>query len=99
MEHRTREDLDSALHTFAHPHAKGREARKQDEPRVLKELHIKQLHDGTFYHTLHHENGLREEGSTGDLDSVHDALEEHFGEPNAGEQEEHEEHRSNHGKD
>lgn len=82
-----REDLDSALHTLTH--SRHKEAVK-DEPRsaeVLKELHIRKLHDGSLHHTLHHENGLRSEGSTHDLDDVHDALEEHFGEPNTDEEE------------
>jgi hypothetical protein len=85
----THKDLDTAFHALTH-----REAHKprsvevaKEEPRVLKELHIRKLHDGSLHHTLHHENGMREEGSTHDLDDVHDALEEHFGEPNTDEEE------------
>jgi len=84
MEHRTREDLDSALHTFTHP---GPKKVEKKEPEVEKELHVRKLHDGSYHHTVsHHPYGERREGSTHDLDEIHDLLEEHFREQKEGEE-------------
>lgn len=58
----------------------------------LKEMHVKELHDGTYHVAMHHgrdqygmEHKPPTEGSAQDLDGVHDHLEEHMGAPNDGE--------------
>jgi hypothetical protein len=95
----TKENLDQAFHTLTHPrHKKAETPEEHDHERPRKHLHVHELHDGTYHVEKDHGEGEMEAGSANDLDEVHDAVEEHFGEPNAGEQEEHEEHRSNHGK-
>lgn len=51
----------------------------------LKEFHAKELHDGTFMHKKMHgmdQQGMPvqpDEDGSGDLDAVHDAMEEHMG--------------------
>jgi hypothetical protein len=94
--HKTmREDLDSAFHTLTHPHRKD-EAKQEQGSRVVRELHLKQLEDGTLHHEMRHPNGLQVFDTTHDLDLVHDLLEQHFGTENEGEQEEREEHGEQH---
>jgi hypothetical protein len=85
-----REGLDSAFHTLTHPHRK--EEATEGGHRVVRELHLKQLEDGTLHHEMHHPNGLQVFDTTHDLDLVHDLLEQHFGTENEGEHEEREEH-------
>lgn len=82
-----RPDLEAALHTMAHPRQKEPAYDpKRLEHDEVKELHVKRLHDGTFSHVLHDGTSPAREGSTADLDDVHDAIEEHFGTPNDGEE-------------
>lgn len=58
---------------------------KKTPHKPLKEFHAKELHDGTYMHRKMHGKDQYdmpvkpdEEGS-GDLDAVHDAMEEHMG--------------------
>jgi hypothetical protein len=91
MPERDRETAAAPLaHKYRHPitHAAHHEASDHEG---ATEFHVKKLHDGTYHHERiyahDHMGPVRpsEEGS-GDLDSVHDALEEHFNEPNEDEE-------------
>lgn len=83
-----REDLEMVHHTLTNPRRRAEESKEHDQgAEAEKELHVKKLHDGSYHHTVSHPYGERREGSTHDLDDIHDLLEEHFGEPNADEQE------------
>ncbi len=76
----TRQDLDMALHTMTHPSPKEpTQEGKEPEHDAIKEFHVKRLHDGTFHHVLHDGMNEPQEGSAADLDGVHAALHEHFG--------------------
>ena len=70
------EHLELAGHALAHGHA-------TQKPR--KEMHVRELHDGS-YHIMRHHGEAMTEHSAPTLDHVHDHLEEHFGEPNEGEE-------------
>ena len=74
--------------------------------RPMKDMHIKELHDGTYHVERHHGHdhmGMPvhppHTGSAADVDGIHDHVEEHFGSPNEGEPEElkHEKGESLHG--
>jgi hypothetical protein len=71
-----------ATHGLAH--GKHKEPKKH-----LKKFMAEELHDGTYAHEKHHgvPGEMPERGSAKDLDEVHDAMEEHMGSPNAGEEE------------
>ncbi len=82
-----RPDLEVALHTMNHHRQKEpAKEEKQADHEELKEFHVKRLHDGTFSHVLHDGTGPGREGSTPDLNDIHDALEQHFGTPNDAEE-------------
>lgn len=70
-----------ATHGLAHEKAK--ELKKH-----LKEMHVRQLHDGTHHVALHDGKGGMTEHGAADLDQVHDLMEEHMGDPEANPQEE-----------
>jgi len=85
MEHRMREDLASAAHTFAHPsRPKPAESKEHDRDRPLKHFHAQELHDGTYHVKTDYGEGQMETGSANDLDEVHDHLEEMMGDPTEG---------------
>jgi hypothetical protein len=90
-----REDLESAFHTLTHHPKKAEKRDSEEHERPRKHFHAHELHDKTYHIEKDHGEGEMETASAGDLDEVHDALEEHFGGPNEGEQEgeEHEEHK------
>lgn len=69
-------------------HALSHERKKSEKKKHLKEMHVKELHDGTYHIMKHHGHPEMQptEGSAQDLDQVHDALEEHMGDPNEGEE-------------
>jgi hypothetical protein len=74
-------DHEMAKHALAHE--SGSKAKKH-----LKEMHIRELHDGTHHVAMHDgKGGPPKEASASDLDHVHDLMEEHMGQPNEGEQE------------
>jgi hypothetical protein len=88
MAKNTRPDLEMALHTMTHPRKKElAKDEKKSEHEEKKEFHVTRLHDGTFHHVLHDGMERDKEGSTADLDDVHDRLEEAYRTPNDGEQE------------
>ena len=72
-----------AKHALSHEH-------KKSKMKALKEMHVKELHDGSYHmKKMSGKPGEEpEEGSAKDLDEVHDAMEEHMGEKNQGEGEE-----------
>src|SRR5580658_2325434 len=74
-------DHELAAHALAH------KTPKKATPKPMKEFHAKEVHDGTFHITKHSGKPGEEpkEGSATDMDQVHDALEEHMGQPNEGE--------------
>jgi len=78
-------EIDMALHALTHPRrkAKDEEPKKEAHPDAGKELSVTRLHDGSLHYSV---SGV--EGSTEDLDEVHDLLEKEFGEPNEGEEQE-----------
>ena len=96
----TASELDRKMHPHsAHSDGQSTRSHGQSGSRVVKELHLKQLEDGTLHHEMRHPNGLQVFDTTHDLDLVHDLLEQHFGSENEGEEEhgadrasEHEEH-------
>ena len=47
--------------------------------KALKEMHIREMHDGSYHVMRHHGDRPVKEGSAADLDQVHDAIEEHMG--------------------
>jgi hypothetical protein len=84
-----RPDFDAALHTMTHPRQK-EPAKDQKEPpqqhEEKKEFHVTRLHDGSFHHVQRDGIEPDKEGSAQDLDGVHEALHQHFGTPNEGEE-------------
>ena len=76
MEH----EHELARHALAH-------GKKHEMPKALREFHVKELNDGTYHHIKHHGDGKPPtEGSSTELDGAHDAMEEHMGQPNDGEE-------------
>lgn len=66
---------DLADHALGVGPAKGKRVKA---PKPLKKFHAEELHDGTYNFTKHHGDSPDESGS-GDLDRIHDMMEEHFG--------------------
>jgi hypothetical protein len=66
----------------------GSKPKMPPKPKPRKMMHIEELHDGSYMSESHKGDGSEPmKASHKDLDGVHDQLEEHFGSPNAGEEE------------
>lgn len=76
-------EFELAGHALAHGPVKGVSAKAGQANKPLRQMHVRELHDGSYHVARHHAEGHITEHGAPTLDHVHDHMEEHFGENEA----------------